>query len=504
MHAERVALLARQQRLLPLPDHPHRPPRLPHQRRQVGLDGHVLLAAEAAAHERRDHPHPAVGQRQDVGELARVLDHLCGHAQRDHAVGVDPADAGLGLQVGVVDARGLIRLLHDLVGARHRLIDVPDRRAPGHVAVAARVHGGSAVAQRGVGVEHAVGILVLDLDERRRLDRGARALGGDDGDRLAVITDPVDGQHRLHDLVDAEPRGLLGDHVVRDVGRGEHGTDPPHLARRRDVDAGDQGARHVGAHDNPVQHAREAPVVGVREGPGYLLHEVAVRHAAGASARRPRRARRSLSRHRAPGGEHPGRPRPRRGSWCSRCSGRGFPPARGAAPRGRRPDGDRGTTLRSGPSRACRSRTARRRGRGRTAAGGAAPRRRASPRTVVTSQPSACTANIRQALTGSPSSSTVHVPHTPSPQPSLTSGAPASTRSSSSRDRLGLTQASVRRPLTCSETGCLLVAVMPAPAARRRRLGAGRGRPARPPSPGGIRRWRECSDRPVPDRRRSG
>ena len=71
----------------------------------------------------------------------------------------------------------------------------------------------------------------------------------------------------------------------------------------------------------------------------------------------------------------------------------------------------------------------------------------ASPRTVVISQPSAWTANIRHAFTGSPSSRTVQVPQTPSPQPSLTSGAPASVRSSSSSERLGLTLSLVGRPL---------------------------------------------------------
>src|SRR6266540_833907 len=78
---------------------------------EVGLDGHVLLAAEPAAHVGADHPDPAGGQAEDGGDGGGVLDHLRGHAQGDHPGGVDPADAGLRLQVGVLDPLGPVDAL---------------------------------------------------------------------------------------------------------------------------------------------------------------------------------------------------------------------------------------------------------------------------------------------------------------------------------------------------------------------------------------------------------
>ena len=102
-HHVAVPLGAGEQRLVAGPEHPHRPARAVDGDRQVGLDGHVLLAAEAAADVGRDHPHLRVGHAEDPGDVAVVLDHLGRDAEVHHAVVVEPADAGLGLEVGVID-----------------------------------------------------------------------------------------------------------------------------------------------------------------------------------------------------------------------------------------------------------------------------------------------------------------------------------------------------------------------------------------------------------------
>src|SRR6266508_4100267 len=72
-HDERVALGAGHDRVLALPYHPDRPAGAPDQQGEVGLDGHVLLAAEPAAHVGADHPDLALGQREDGGDGGGVL-----------------------------------------------------------------------------------------------------------------------------------------------------------------------------------------------------------------------------------------------------------------------------------------------------------------------------------------------------------------------------------------------------------------------------------------------
>ena len=136
-HDERVALGAGHQRLLPVPDHPHRPAGVPDQQGQVRLDGHVLLAAEAAAQVRGDDPDLALRQAQDVRDHGRVLDDLGGHAQGEDAV-LQPAHSGLRLEVGVLDVLAAVLALDHHVGGGQRLghvaaVDLPADQGVAHV-----------------------------------------------------------------------------------------------------------------------------------------------------------------------------------------------------------------------------------------------------------------------------------------------------------------------------------------------------------------------------------
>ena len=92
----------------------------------------------------------------------------------------------------------------------------------------------------------------------------------------------------------------------------------------------------------------------------------------------------------------------------------------------------RGARSRRRASRACRSRTARHRGRG-TPTGAGSARPVASPSTVVTSLPSACSARYEQLFTGSPSSSIMQAPHSESSQPSFAPVRPTASRTAASR-----------------------------------------------------------------------
>src|SRR6476469_8325946 len=72
----------------------------------------------------------------------------------------------------------------------------------------------------------------------------------------------------------------------------------------------------------------------------------------------------------------------------------------------------------------------------------------ASPSTVVTSLPSACSARYEHELTGLPSSSTMQAPHSESSHPSLLPVSPISVRSTDSRLRPGSISTGYVSPLT--------------------------------------------------------
>ncbi len=119
-----MALAVADERLLAGENELHGSARLPDEKAQQTLDGHVFLAAEAAAEIGTLEPHPPVRQLQDFGDVTVVLEHLGAHAHGQHALTVDPADPGLGLHVDVVDERRAICVLDDDGGALEALGDV--------------------------------------------------------------------------------------------------------------------------------------------------------------------------------------------------------------------------------------------------------------------------------------------------------------------------------------------------------------------------------------------
>ena len=123
-HGERMPLRPREQGFLAAPHHLHGAARLPHGQRQEGLDGHVLPPAEASSHVGRDHPHSIVRQAEDRRDLGSVLDDLRSHAQRHHPGGVDPADAGLGLQIRMIDRLGPVLRLDHVLCRSHGAVGV--------------------------------------------------------------------------------------------------------------------------------------------------------------------------------------------------------------------------------------------------------------------------------------------------------------------------------------------------------------------------------------------
>ena len=262
--------------------------------RRVELHGEVLPATERAA---------------DTGEVDTDLIGLESEAGRDLiAVHVKPLrrdmDVDAALAVGDGDARlraeERLVLLADVVSALHddlaESVGIPapdDHRAHD---VRARIvpvpvpHRGSIRVERlhlrralriGDGLER----LVLDANRRRRAACLLGLVGGDDCDGLAVVTDPVDREHRLVGEVEAV-RLLPGDVLVR-----QRGVDARHRERLGDVD-GENPRVHMRAADGAApEHSGCVEVARVGELAGDLRHGIGAPcgRNGGPGAQRPRR-----------------------------------------------------------------------------------------------------------------------------------------------------------------------------------------------------------------------
>ena len=168
-----------------------------------------------------------------------------------------------GLQVGLLDPDRRVRqrrvhVAPDLVLAHRGLAAaLPDQHR--RLALAVDDHGGPACLGR--------------------LDR----LGQDDGDRLALVTDPVVGE-RHH--ADRGRRRQLGE--AGQVGGCQHGRDAGQDQRRRRVHAAQPPGRHGRADQDRVQHPVGPVVGGVAGRPGQLQRRLeALALAPGARRRRP-------------------------------------------------------------------------------------------------------------------------------------------------------------------------------------------------------------------------
>ncbi len=168
------------------------------QRRQRDnvLDKHFLLGAKAAADPLAKHAHFVEIETEDTRQLlAREERHLRAGAHIELAVGIEPGDGGMGLEMGVLDTRGdvsafmhdvgrgksrrdianiAVDLRNDVVGrigdARGGILGVNDRRA--------RTHGFFRIKDRGQ-------VLVVHHHAAAAFLGGRLAVGHHRGDALA-------------------------------------------------------------------------------------------------------------------------------------------------------------------------------------------------------------------------------------------------------------------------------------------------------------------------------
>ena len=245
----------------------HRPAGALREQGQVDLDRQILLAAEAAADQGAAYADLVVRHPDGVGDGPEVLDDLGRDADVDHVVLVDPREADLRLEKGVLLEWGAPGVLDDDVGLREARVDIALHDPALRDDVVGFRDDGCAGLHRLERVVHAGDGFELELDQFHGVVGDVAGLRHDEGKGFAEVPDPLPDQHLLAGI-----QALLAD-LARNVGRrgavGEvgGGEDARHAfqgTRPGDVEAHQPGARDVGAHDSHVEHAGHHVVAGSR------------------------------------------------------------------------------------------------------------------------------------------------------------------------------------------------------------------------------------------------
>jgi hypothetical protein len=232
--------------LLARPAPLHRPPGLQREQRADRVGRRVDLAAETAA----DRPADELELVQRHLEVRRDNAHrevhrLRARIDRQPAVGLGHGDADLRLHRHLLDRLRPVHALNDRVRLVERPVDIALANAAVVVRAVVRIDVAplmdlrSLRVERQPHVEQRLALLELNLD---RLDRGLRGLlrlGGDDGDRLALVADVVLREQRLVGG-DAETFEVAVD-VLGHVGVRDHGVHALHRLRLRGVEPRDGG-----------------------------------------------------------------------------------------------------------------------------------------------------------------------------------------------------------------------------------------------------------------------
>ena len=95
---------------------PHRLPGLQRRQRQIGLDREVELRAEAPAAARGNDADIGTVHGKDLGQALQIHDRRLRAGMDLHAPGLDPGEAGLGFDIGVLDKGGREGTLDDRIG----------------------------------------------------------------------------------------------------------------------------------------------------------------------------------------------------------------------------------------------------------------------------------------------------------------------------------------------------------------------------------------------------
>ena len=227
----------------------------------MGLDRHVLFAAERAAVGHELDEDLVLGHPEETRHLAAVVEDALALSVEVDPVVPGHREGALRLEVEVLDALSLPVALDHVRARSQRRVDVTagERRLGEFVGIG-RVHLRRAVGDRRFGIEHRLEHLEVDLDQLRRAARDTLVFGGDDGDEVA---DTAGG---LADRDEARP--VRVDQAVPAVARHVGGGgDRDHTLERfglRRVDRSQPRPRVGRQQHRAVQHRLADHVVDIR------------------------------------------------------------------------------------------------------------------------------------------------------------------------------------------------------------------------------------------------
>ena len=234
----------------------------PGRQHRIGLNGHVLLAAEAAAHQRSPRVHLFGGQVQHFGALAlHIVDRLAGGIDQDAVLPLGKGHGTLRLQKAVLLPAGPVLARHHISGGTDGCIRVsaPKGGAAHHIAVG--------VDERRIKLQ---GVLrgrdgrergIVHLDKGGNLIQCIRVFGGYHGKDIADIFRNVALAHH-HIPVLFQVADDIAGHVLfrQDTEAGRM------RLRFGDIEPVDPGAGTAGKDQPGMEHPVKIQVVGIDAG----------------------------------------------------------------------------------------------------------------------------------------------------------------------------------------------------------------------------------------------
>ena len=255
-HHEGVALGMHADRLGPAQTHPHRLLQQQGEQGGMALDGHVLLAAEAAAVGHLDDPHFFLGQAQQRGHLAPVLVHPLPLRIEAHAAFFGQGDRRLGFQKSVLDHLGAEHAGSDVSRSGKDLVDIAAALdAAGLQQVALFMDADGAVF-RLQNIGQRFQDFIFHFDGADRGAGGGFARGHHPGQDIGAAAAGLAGGNHQRPVGDDQP----GQALARYVGGGKYPQDPGHFCSFPGVDLQDFGPGMVAEFQGAVDHAGDAQV----------------------------------------------------------------------------------------------------------------------------------------------------------------------------------------------------------------------------------------------------
>ena len=221
------------------------------------LDGHIFLAAEAAADQRCTGMDLLSGNVQHDGTFSlNVVDGLAGGVDQDAVLALGHSHGTLRLHEAMLLPGGLILTGDNILGVLDGLVSVATNQVCTAHDVAVGVDQGSIALQSVIRIGDGLQNLVVDLDQSSDLVHLFLVLGGDDGNDVADITGDITLAHHNVPVV-LDVTDLVDGNIS--LGQNLHAVGVSFCLGG--VNTGDQSTGMLGVDGLCVQHAVDADIV---------------------------------------------------------------------------------------------------------------------------------------------------------------------------------------------------------------------------------------------------